>query len=87
MDRETLYNGWAKDKTFITPEVTRRKDNCTIEVTFQGRQYRYTAYQENMFGSANVYNIAFNHVLSELKAIDKNVELKYDSKYESPPAL
>lgn len=77
MDRETLYNGWAKDKLFLEPTIISREDSCTVEVGYNAKKYRYTAYKEDMIGNTSMYNIAFNRVLSELKSINKSIELKY----------
>lgn len=79
--RETFYNGWAKDKIFLDPIVTKREDSVTVEVIYNNKQYRYTAYNEDMFGNTNTYNYAFNRLLSYLKEDNKNIELKYNLDY------
>lgn len=76
--REAMYNGWKNSKTIL--EVITCVDpgeKATCSVTYKGKVYSETCYQENMIGSANPLNIAFNMLCSKMKNIDNSIELKY----------
>lgn len=49
----------------------------TVEVMYDGRQFKHTSYNEEMVGTANPYNISFNRVWSELRSVNPKIELMY----------
>jgi len=79
--REAMFNAWKNSKPLLIAVVKRTEDSVTVSTIHNSVLYSKTMSKENDFvnmGYANYYNQAFNSLLTELKRVDKNIELQYD---------
>lgn len=75
--RESMYNAWANQKTFLEVKKTDFKDNVVCSVEYNGIKYQQRFYFNNVYGSADPFTIAFNRLQLEMKQIDDRIELKF----------
>jgi len=80
--REAMYNGWANSKIWLDVLKEVDYEKTTVSVIFGEKEYKETVYKKDCFGNSNPYNIAFNRLLTKMKNIDKNIEMKYEWRLE-----
>jgi len=75
--RESMYNGWAKDKIFLTVKKEVFEDKAICSVEFQKTIHSEEFLKSDCIGDAKPFNVAFSLLQTKMKSIDKNIELKY----------
>lgn len=76
--RKAMYDAWLKTKIYLEPKVIKDENGISLSVIYENKEYTETFLYKDLYGSTNAYNLAFNRLLTNMKKINKNIELQYD---------
>jgi len=76
--RETMFNAWKNSKKWVDHVIEKTDEGVTVSATYEGKVYSETCNYKSLVGSADAYNVAFNMLLSTLRNVNKDIEMKYE---------